>query len=55
MPHLPDWTPVLGFGALALVAGVTGVVLMRLGHGAIVAVQLALRAILTGCAPATWP
>ncbi|THA59536.1 inner-membrane translocator [Streptomyces sp. A0958] len=37
-----DWAPVLGFGALALALGVTAVVLLRIGHRVIGAVQLTL-------------
>ncbi|MFF9686898.1 inner-membrane translocator [Streptomyces sp. NPDC014623] len=42
-----DWAPVLGFGALALVVGVTAVVLLLLGHRTIGAVQLTLCVFLT--------
>ncbi|WP_179022848.1 hypothetical protein [Streptomyces sp. IMTB 2501] len=45
----------LGFGALALVVGVTGAVLLRLGRGAIGAVQPALFALLAACTLWTWP
>jgi hypothetical protein len=38
----PDWAPVLGFRALALAVGVTAVVLLRIGHQGIGAVQLTL-------------
>ncbi|GGV81777.1 inner-membrane translocator [Streptomyces massasporeus] len=38
----PDWAPVLGFGALALALGVTAVLLLRIGHRGIGAVQLTL-------------
>ncbi|MEU6090870.1 inner-membrane translocator [Streptomyces sp. NPDC047085] len=54
-PPSADWTPLLWLGALALAMGVTGVVLLRLGHRFIGAVQLALCLLLTCCAPATWP
>lgn len=36
----PDWTPLLGFGALTLALGVTAVVLLRIWHGAIGALRL---------------
>ncbi|MFC8593204.1 inner-membrane translocator [Streptomyces atroolivaceus] len=42
-----DWAPVLGFGALTLAVSVTAVVLLRLGHQVIGAVQLTLCAFLT--------
>jgi hypothetical protein len=41
-----DWTPVWSFGALALAVGVTGGVLLRLGHRGLGAVQLALCGVL---------
>ncbi|MEU9058655.1 inner-membrane translocator [Streptomyces sp. NPDC048430] len=37
-----DWAPVLGFGALGLAVGVTALVLLRIGHRVIGAVQLTL-------------
>ncbi|MEU6610547.1 inner-membrane translocator [Streptomyces shenzhenensis] len=41
-----DWTPALCFGALALAVCVTGVMLLRLGHRYIGAVQLGLCVVL---------
>ncbi|MEU9591656.1 inner-membrane translocator [Streptomyces sp. NPDC048219] len=42
-----DWASVLGFGSLALVVGVTALVLLRIGHRVIGAVQLTLCVFLT--------
>ncbi|MDG9724765.1 MULTISPECIES: inner-membrane translocator [unclassified Streptomyces] len=50
-----DWAPVLGFGALALVVGVTAVVLLRIGHRVIGAVQLTLCVFLTVHTLGSWP
>ncbi|MFG2887167.1 inner-membrane translocator [Streptomyces sp. NPDC048297] len=50
-----DWAPVLCFGALALAVCVTGVVLLRLGHRGIGAVQLVLCLVLASHALGTWP
>ncbi|MFF6780114.1 inner-membrane translocator [Streptomyces sp. NPDC012510] len=50
-----DWAPVLGFGALALAVGVTAVVLLRIGHHVIGAVQLTLCAFLAVHALGYWP
>ncbi|MFE9446721.1 inner-membrane translocator [Streptomyces sp. NPDC006602] len=50
-----DWTPVLCFGALALAVGVTGVVLLRLGHRVTGALQLALCLVLAGEVLWAWP
>jgi hypothetical protein len=43
-----DWTPVLGFGVLALAVGVTAFALLRLGHRAIGAVQLVFCVVVAG-------
>ncbi|WP_221352855.1 inner-membrane translocator [Streptomyces beigongshangae] len=51
----PDWAPVLGFGALTLAVGVTAVVLLRIGHRAIGAVQLTLCVLLTVHTLGSWP
>ncbi|MFG1663835.1 inner-membrane translocator [Streptomyces sp. Y7] len=51
----PDWTPVLGFGALALAVGVTAVVLLRIGHRVIGALQLTLCVLLAAHALRLWP
>ncbi|MGI5413845.1 inner-membrane translocator [Streptomyces chartreusis] len=51
----PDWAPVLGFGALALTVGVTAVVLLRIGHRVIGAVQLTLCVLLAVHALSSWP
>ncbi|WP_331734132.1 inner-membrane translocator (plasmid) [Streptomyces sp. NBC_01220] len=50
-----DWAPVLGFGALALVVGITAVVLLRIGHHAIGAVQMILCALVALIALTSWP
>lgn len=50
-----DWAPVLGFGALALAVGVTAVVLLRIGHRVIGAVQLTLCVLLAVHALWSWP
>ncbi|WP_030240630.1 MULTISPECIES: hypothetical protein [unclassified Streptomyces] len=49
-----DWAPLVCFGALALAVGVTGVLLLRLGHRYIGAVQLALCAVVAGHALGAW-
>jgi hypothetical protein len=51
----PDWAPVLGFGALALAVGVTAVVLLRIGHRVIGAVQLTLCVFLAVRTLGSWP
>ncbi|CAM5347979.1 MULTISPECIES: hypothetical protein [Streptomyces] len=51
----PDWAPVLGFGSLALVVGVTAVVLLRIGHRVIGAVQLTVCAFLAVHTLWSWP
>ncbi|WP_326666127.1 inner-membrane translocator [Streptomyces sp. NBC_00385] len=50
----PDWAPVLGFGALALVVGITAVVLLRIGHRAIGVVQVILCVLVALIALASW-
>ncbi|MEV5858718.1 inner-membrane translocator [Streptomyces sp. NPDC052071] len=52
-----DWTPVVGFGALALAlaVGVTALVLLRLGHRVVGAVQLTLCGLLTLHTLGSWP
>ncbi|QIS76095.1 inner-membrane translocator [Streptomyces sp. DSM 40868] len=50
-----DWAPVWSFGALALVVGVTGGVLLRLGERALGAGRLALCGVPTCFALALWP
>ncbi|MEH0407245.1 inner-membrane translocator [Streptomyces sp. NPDC053741] len=50
-----DWTPVVGFGALALAVGVTALVLLRIGHRVVGAVQLTLCGLLTLHTPGSWP
>ncbi|WP_306192472.1 inner-membrane translocator [Streptomyces sp. MK5] len=54
MPPL-GWAPVLGFGALALAAGVTAIVLLRIGHRVIGAVQLTLCVFLAVHTLGSWP
>ncbi|MFF7767345.1 inner-membrane translocator [Streptomyces massasporeus] len=51
----PDWAPVLGFGALALALGVTAVLLLRIGHRVIGAVQLTLCVFLAVHTLRSWP
>ncbi|MGC4975261.1 inner-membrane translocator [Streptomyces sp. DT199] len=51
----PDWAPVLGFGALALALGVTAVVLLRMGHRVIGALQLTLCVFLVVHTLRSWP
>ncbi|MFB6638229.1 inner-membrane translocator [Streptomyces chartreusis] len=50
-----DWAAVLGFGALALAVGVTAVVLLRIGHRVIGAVQLTLCVLLAIHTLWSWP
>jgi hypothetical protein len=50
-----DWVPLLSFGALALAVGVTGVLLLRLGHRFMGALQLVLCIVLTLHALGSWP
>ncbi|MEV5816628.1 inner-membrane translocator [Streptomyces mutabilis] len=50
-----DWAPVLGYGALALAAGVTALVLLWIGHRVIGAVQLTFCAFLAVHTLASWP
>jgi hypothetical protein len=50
-----DWGPLLYFGALALAVGVTGVLLLRIGHRFLGAVQLVLCTVLAGHALGSWP
>ncbi|MFJ2716871.1 inner-membrane translocator [Streptomyces sp. NPDC087437] len=54
MPPL-DWAPVMGFGTLALAVGVTAVVLLRIGHRVIGAVQLTLCVFLAVHTLGSWP
>ncbi|MFH8694563.1 inner-membrane translocator [Streptomyces chartreusis] len=54
VPRL-DWGPVLGFGSLALAVGVTAVVLLRIGHQAIGAVQLTVCVLLAVHTLWSWP
>jgi hypothetical protein len=51
----PDWGPVVGFGALALVVGLTAVALVWVGHRVIGAVQLTLCVVLMVHALGFWP
>ena len=51
----PDWAPVLGFGTLALAVGVTAVLLLRIGHPVIGAVQLTFCFLLTVLTLGYWP
>ncbi|MFF5844092.1 inner-membrane translocator [Streptomyces massasporeus] len=51
----PDWGPVLGFGGLALALGVTAVLLLRVGHRVIGAVQLTLCVFLAVHTLRSWP
>ncbi|MFF3844966.1 inner-membrane translocator [Streptomyces sp. NPDC002328] len=51
----PDWSPVLGFGVLALAAGATAVLLLRGGHRVIGTVQLAFCAFLAVHTLGSWP
>ncbi|MFD5159205.1 inner-membrane translocator [Streptomyces hawaiiensis] len=51
----PDWAPVLSFGALALTVGVTAVILLRIGHHVIGAVQLTLCVFLAVHTLGYWP
>jgi len=50
-----DWTPVLCFGVLTLAACATGIVLLRLGHRSIGAVQLTLCIALGSYVLEIWP
>lgn len=50
-----DWAPVLGFGSLALAVGVTAVVLLRIGHQVIGAVQLTVCVLLAVHTLWSWP
>ncbi|MFB8110858.1 inner-membrane translocator [[Kitasatospora] papulosa] len=50
-----DWTPVVGFGALALTVGVTALVLLRIGDRVVGAVQLTLCGLLALHALGSWP
>ncbi|GGJ73121.1 inner-membrane translocator [Streptomyces brasiliensis] len=50
-----DWTQVLWFGALTLAVCVTGVVLLRLGHRYIGAVQLVLCIVPASLTLGAWP
>ncbi|MFE6937681.1 inner-membrane translocator [Streptomyces chartreusis] len=50
-----DWAPVLGFGSLALAVGVTAVVLLRIGHQVIGAVQLTVCLFLAVHTLSSWP
>ncbi|MFE4337132.1 inner-membrane translocator [Streptomyces sp. NPDC056831] len=50
-----DWTPVLCFGVLALAVGVTGVMLLRLGHRAIGVPLLVICVVLAGQSLRVWP
>ncbi|MEU8756688.1 inner-membrane translocator [Streptomyces chartreusis] len=54
VPRL-DWAPVLGFGSLALAVGVTAVVLLRIGHRVIGAVQLTVCACVAVHTLWSWP
>jgi hypothetical protein len=54
-PPPTDWTPVWCWGILALAAGVTGVLLLRLGNRVIGTVQLTLCVILAGTVVSAWP
>ncbi|PIM67290.1 inner-membrane translocator [Streptomyces sp. JV178] len=51
----PDWGPAVGFGALALVVGLTAVALVWIGHRVIGAVQLTLCVVLIVHALGCWP
>ncbi|MGK5698161.1 inner-membrane translocator [Streptomyces sp. URMC 128] len=53
-PPPTDWAPLLCFGALALAVGVTGVLLLRLGHPFIGAVQMVLCVFFAGHALGAW-
>ncbi|MFE6979328.1 inner-membrane translocator [Streptomyces sp. NPDC057682] len=50
-----DWTPVLGFGVLSLVVGVTAVVLLRIEHRVTGVVQMVLCVLVALVALASWP
>ncbi|MFF9034370.1 inner-membrane translocator [Streptomyces sp. NPDC014892] len=50
-----DWAPVLGFGALTLVAAVTAVLLLRIGHQIIGTVQVTLFLLLAAYTLGSWP
>lgn len=50
-----DWAPVLGFGALSLVVGVTAVVLLRVEHHVIGVVQMMCCVLVALVALASWP
>lgn len=50
-----DWAPVMGFGALTLVAAVTAVLLLRIGHQVIGTVQVALFVLLAAYTLGSWP
>ncbi|MDG5806055.1 inner-membrane translocator [Streptomyces ossamyceticus] len=51
----PDWGPVVGFGVLALVVGVTAALLLRIGYRVIGVVQLTLCAVLVVHTLGFWP
>ncbi|MFC8194321.1 inner-membrane translocator [Streptomyces sp. NPDC060006] len=54
-PPPEDWTPVLGFGGLALVIAATGVVMLRLEQRVVGVVQLVIGVALAGNALRLWP
>ncbi|MFJ6085205.1 inner-membrane translocator [Streptomyces sp. NPDC092369] len=54
-PAPTDWTPVWCWGTLALAAGVTGVLLLRVGNRVTGTIQLTLCVILTGTVVSAWP
>ncbi|MFJ4787530.1 inner-membrane translocator [Streptomyces sp. NPDC088794] len=54
-PAPTDWTPVWCWSTLAPATGVTGVLLLRIGHRVTGTVQLTLCVILTGTIVSAWP
>ncbi|MBY8339672.1 inner-membrane translocator [Streptomyces spinosirectus] len=50
-----DWSPVLGWGVLGVVAAVTGLLFLRVGIRSIGTVQLAVGVVMAGAAISVWP
>ena len=54
-PPPTDWTPILGFGAVALAIGVTGILLLWAGLRGIGTVQLVICAVVAVGVLNAWP
>ncbi|MFV8185750.1 MULTISPECIES: inner-membrane translocator [unclassified Streptomyces] len=54
-PPPTDWSPVLGWGVLGVVAAVTGLLFLRVGIRSIGTVQLAVGVVMAGAAISVWP